>query len=81
MGTSRACIEACLQKDYPNVYQRYVNGEIRSARAAGIEAGFIKDSYDPEMAVRRAWKQLKPSRRTKFKNRLKDAKQVVRRKK
>jgi len=43
---SRACIEQRLSRDFKDIWKAYLAGEFRSARQAGIAAGFIKDQHD-----------------------------------
>ena len=43
---SRAYIEQRLSRDFKDIWKGYLAGEFRSARQAGIAAGFIKDQHD-----------------------------------
>ena len=42
-GTSADYVKARLRRDHPEIAEELERGEHRSARAAGIAAGFIKD--------------------------------------
>jgi hypothetical protein len=57
-GTSRLCIEQRLQRDHPEIWQDYLDGKYKSARAAGIAAGFIKDNRDPVAKVKTLWGKM-----------------------
>ena len=72
-GNSRACIEARLQKDFPKIYKRYVNGEIKSARQAGIQAGFVVDGHDPLKRLKSNWKKATTKDRAEFRKWLRTA--------
>jgi hypothetical protein len=63
---SRVYIEQRLQRDHPEIWQDYLDGKYKSARAAGIAAGFIKDSHDPAMRIRASWKKLSKKQRKEF---------------
>ena len=47
-GNSRAYLEGKLAKDNPAIWQAYLNNEYRSARAAAIAAGFVKNANDAQ---------------------------------
>lgn len=64
---TRAYIEQRLQRDHKDIYQKYVTGEIKSARQAGIAAGFIKDTHDPVMRLKAYWRKASKSQREEFK--------------
>ena len=49
-STSKARIEARLRRDHPEIAEELQQGKHRSARAAGIAAGFIKDVPTIRMA-------------------------------
>lgn len=66
-GTSKAYLERRLQRDHPAIWKAYLNGEYRSARAAGIAAGFVKPTNDPATLIRTTWKKLTPKQRLAFK--------------
>jgi hypothetical protein len=67
LGNSRAYIEQRLQRDHPDVFKEYVSGAIKSARQAGIKAGFIKDTHDPLMRLKAYWKKADSEQRAAFK--------------
>jgi hypothetical protein len=47
-GTSKRYIEERLQRDHPEIWKKYQEKKYRSARRAGIAAGFIIDSEREE---------------------------------
>ena len=62
-GTSADYIKARLRRDHPEIAEELQQGKHRSARAAGIAAGFIKDvptirMADPVKAARLAHSRL-----------------------
>lgn len=65
-STSRAYIEQRLQRDFPKIYAEYVSGAIKSARQAGIKAGFIKDSHDPLVRLKSYWSKASRQQRAAF---------------
>lgn len=65
-SNSRRYIEERLQRDHPEIWQDYLDGKYKSARAAGIAAGFIKDSHDPAIRIRASWKKLSKKQRKEF---------------
>ena len=65
-GTSRAYIEQRLQQDHPKIWEEYRDGKIKSARQAGIQAGFIKDSHDPLKRLKSNWNKATKRQRDKF---------------
>jgi hypothetical protein len=66
MGTSRAYIEQRLQAEFPVIWKQYIRGEFRSARAAGIAAGFIKDTHDPVMRLKANWNKASRKQQNEF---------------
>jgi hypothetical protein len=65
-GNSRAYIERRLQFDHPEIWQAYLNGEHKSARQAGIAAGFIKDTHDPLALLKANWSKATGKQRKQF---------------
>lgn len=68
LGNSRAYIEQRLQRDHPDVFDEYMNGTIKSARQAGIRAGFIKDTHCPLMRLKSYWRKASKEDRKKFRD-------------
>jgi hypothetical protein len=66
-GNTRAYIEQRLQDQHPKVWKDYVEGRIKSARQAGIQAGFIKDTHDPLMRLKAYWNKADGEQRAAFK--------------
>lgn len=66
VGTSRAYIEQRLQASFPEIYEEYVAGKIKSARQAAIKAGFINDTNDPLMRLKANWKKATKKQRALF---------------
>lgn len=71
-GNSRIYIEERLQRDHPKIWKRYLNGEIKSARQAGIEAGFVKDTHDPLMRLKSYWNKASKPQQKEFLKWIKD---------
>jgi hypothetical protein len=65
-GTSRLYIEERLQRDHAEIWQAYLRGEYKSARQAGIAAGFVKDTHDPLMRLKANWKKATKKQRKEF---------------
>ena len=65
-GNSRLYIEERLQRDHPAVWKEYLDGKIKSARQAGIKAGFINDTHDPLMRLKANWKKATKKQRREF---------------
>jgi hypothetical protein len=65
-GTSRLYIEERLQRDHADIWQAYLRGEYKSARQAGIAAGFVKDTHDPLMRLKANWKKATKKQRKEF---------------
>ena len=62
-GTSADYIKARLRRDHPEIAEELQQGKHRSARAAGIAAGFVRDvptirMADPVKAARLAYSKL-----------------------
>ena len=66
MGNTRAYIEQRLQAEFPVIWKQYIRGEFRSARAAGIAAGFIKDTHDPVMRLKANWNKASRKQQNEF---------------
>jgi len=58
-------ILARLARDRPDILKRYEAGEFRSARAAAIEAGFVKSPTALDQ-LRRLWKKASVDERQQF---------------
>jgi len=54
-----------LQRDRPDLVQKVARGEIRSARAAAIEAGIVKVPTGLDLLLR-AWERASAKERTRF---------------
>jgi hypothetical protein len=65
-GNSRLYIEERLQRDHPKVWKQYLNGEFKSARQAGIAAGFITDSHDPLKRLKSNWAKATSKQKKEF---------------
>ena len=65
-GTSRAYIEQRLSRDFKDIWKGYLAGEFRSARQAGIAAGFIKDGNDALMRLKSNWNKATKSQKKEF---------------
>lgn len=65
-GTSRLYIEERLQRDHKEIWQEYLNGKIKSARQAGIKAGFVKDTHDPLMRLKANWNRATKKQQKAF---------------
>lgn len=65
-GNTRAYIEQRLQAEFPVIWKQYIRGEFRSARAAGIAAGFIKDTHDPVMRLKANWNKASRKQQNEF---------------
>ena len=73
-GTSRLYIEERLQRDHKDIWQEYINAEkgkdgnvkYKSARQAGIAAGFVKDSHDPLQRMKSNWNKATKKQRKDF---------------
>lgn len=65
-GNSRLYIEERLQRDHPEVWSLYLNGDIKSARQAGIKAGFIKDTHDALKRLKSNWNKATAKQRKEF---------------
>lgn len=66
MGNSRLYIEERLQRDHPKIWKQYLNGEFKSARQAGIAAGFICDSHDPLKRLKSNWAKATSKQKKEF---------------
>jgi hypothetical protein len=65
-GNSRLYIEERLQRDHPEIWQDYLDGNFKSARQAGIQAGFVKDTHDPLMRLKANWNKASKKQRREF---------------
>ena len=65
-GNSRLYIEERLQRDHPAIWEQYLAGEIKSARQAGIKAGFITDTHDPLKRLKSNWSKATARQRKAF---------------
>jgi hypothetical protein len=63
---SRLYIEERLQRDHPEIWQSYLEGAFKSARQAGIQAGFVKDTHDPLMRLKANWNKASKKQRREF---------------
>jgi len=63
---SRAYIEQRLSRDFKDIWKGYLAGEFRSARQAGIAAGFIKDGNDALMRLKSNWNKATKSQKKEF---------------
>lgn len=64
-GTSAAYLIAKLKREAPEMAERFIAGEFRSARAAALTAGIIKPT-PVIIELRRAWKRATPEDRAIF---------------
>ena len=68
-GNSRLYIEERLQRDHAEMWQAYLRGEYKSARQAGIAAGFVKDTHQkltPLQALLKSWEHATAADRAAF---------------
>lgn len=65
-GNHRAYIEQRLQAEFPSIWKQYIRGEFKSARSAGIAAGFIKDTHDPVMRLKANWRKASRKQQNEF---------------
>lgn len=65
-SNSRQYIEERLRREFPAIWKAYLNGEYKSARQAGIAAGFIKDTHDPVMRLKANWRKASKKQRREF---------------
>lgn len=65
-GNSRQYIEERLRREFASIWKAYLNGEYRSARQAGIAAGFINDTHDPVMRLKANWRKANKKQRREF---------------
>ena len=54
-----------IEREFPEVWTRLERGDIKSVRAAAIEAGLIRDRT-PLMDLQRAWKNASIEERKAF---------------
>jgi hypothetical protein len=65
-GNSRLYIEERLQRDHKVIWNAYLRGEYKSARQAGIAAGFIKDAHDALKRLKSNWNKATKTQRNAF---------------
>lgn len=65
-GNSRLYIEERLQRDHKRIWNDYLAGKYRSARQAGIAAGFISDGHDPVMRLKNYWSKASAKQKREF---------------
>lgn len=68
-GNSRLYIEERLQRDHSEIWQAYLRGEYKSARQAGIAAGFVKDRHKKPSALQtllKSWEHATAAERESF---------------
>lgn len=73
-GNSRLYIEERLQRDHKAIWQAYINGtkdedgniKYKSARQAGIAAGFVKNGHDPLQRMKSNWNKATKKQRKEF---------------
>jgi hypothetical protein len=63
---SRLYIEERLQRDHPEIWKEYLDGNLKSARQAGIQAGFVKDTNDPLMRLKANWNKASKNNAKNF---------------
>jgi len=66
VGTSRLYIEERLQRDHPKVWKEYLGGQYKSARQAGIAAGFVNSGHDPLKRLKNYWDKATTKQRKEF---------------
>lgn len=65
-GNSRLYIEERLERDHKEIWQAYLRGEYKSARQAGIAAGFVNDDHDPLKRMKSNWNKATKKQRKEF---------------
>lgn len=55
-----------LQRDFPKVWDAYMNGEHRTVNAAARAAGIVPDRHNPVNEARQAWNRMTKAQRKKF---------------
>lgn len=66
VGTSRQYIEERLQREHKAIWKDYLAGKYKSARQAGIAAGFVRDGHNPADRLRSYWKKADKKQRKEF---------------
>lgn len=65
-GNSRQYIEERLQREHKAIWKDYLAGKYKSARQAGIAAGFVRDGHNPADRLRSYWKKADKKQRKDF---------------
>lgn len=65
-GNSRQYIEERLQREHKAIWKDYLAGKYKSARQAGIAAGFVRDGHNPADRLRSYWKKADKKQRKEF---------------
>ena len=65
-GNSRMYIEERLQRDHQQIWKDYLAGKYKSARQAGIAAGFVKQGHDPVKRMKNYWLKATGNQRKEF---------------
>lgn len=66
VGNSRQYIEERLQREHKAIWKDYLAGKYKSARQAGIAAGFVRDGHNPADRLRSYWKKADKKQRKEF---------------
>jgi hypothetical protein len=69
---TRQYIEERLKREFPKIWQDYLDGKYSSARQAGIAAGFVKDTHDPLMRLKSNWNKATKKQKREFMDWLKE---------
>lgn len=65
-GNSRLYIEERLQRDHQQIWRDYLGGKYKSARQAGIAAGFIQSGHDPVKRMKNYWSKATVKEKREF---------------
>lgn len=76
-GNSRLYIEERLKRDFKAIWNDYLAGKYKSARQAGISAGFVVDTHDPVKRLKSNWNKATKKQRKEFLAWLKTAESQV----
>lgn len=63
---TRQYIEERLQREHKAIWKDYLAGKYKSARQAGIAAGFVRDGHNPADRLRSYWKKADKKQRKEF---------------